>query len=116
MREKQARIDKAIDRKEKQIAYFNSLNAAIQVATARLKKNADSDTWFGEIMSWREQFYMAWENWYKEEIASKEAPKLSKREVEAIMADLDQRRAEQLEEEAFYEAIREAEEGRHVSL
>ncbi len=58
MKEKQNRIDKAIAMKEKQIAYFNSLNAAI----ARCP-----DGTLEEIIEWRDLFLKEWREWYLKE-------------------------------------------------
>ena len=51
--EKQDRIDKAIGNRDKSIAYFNSLNAAIQITQ---KKD--------EIVEWRNWFYQQWKVWH----------------------------------------------------
>ncbi len=59
---KQSRIDKAIDKKEKQIAYFNSLNAAI----AHWSKFPDAKV--DDILLLRDKFYAEWKNWYAQNI------------------------------------------------
>ena len=54
MEEKQGRIDKAIENKNKQIAYFNSVNSAI----ARNPEGSLKD-----ILKWRDDFIDAWRAW-----------------------------------------------------
>ena len=53
---KQMRIDKAIDRKEKGIAYFNSLNSAISFHGV--------GSTLEEVFKTRDRFYQEWKNWY----------------------------------------------------
>lgn len=66
MKEKQKRIDQAIDRKEKSIAYCNSLNAAITfVATLKFGK-AKNETRFEKVLEYRNAFYQKWQEWYME--------------------------------------------------
>lgn len=53
--EKQERITSRIAIKDRSIAYFNSLNAAIsRCPTGTLE----------EIIKWRDDFYKEWETWY----------------------------------------------------
>lgn len=52
---KNRRILKAINHRDKGIAYFNSVNASIQMS--KDKK---------EIIEWRNWFYENWQNWYIE--------------------------------------------------
>jgi hypothetical protein len=53
---KQKRIENAIDRKERGIAYFNSLNSAI----AYCKQGTSIE----EVLKIRDRFYQEWKNWY----------------------------------------------------
>ena len=62
MREKQKRIDKRISIKDRNIAYFNSLNSAIAFCQAFLKPE---EVDFAKILQVREQFYGEWEAWYE---------------------------------------------------
>jgi len=98
VKEKEQRIEKYVDRKEKQIAYFNSLNRAIQVALGRQKKWKDMEELFGEIMTWREQFYQAWLNWFLSEFPDFTAPKLTPEEIEALEEDRLRQEMEEREE------------------
>ena len=65
--EKQERIDKAINSREKSIAYFNSVNAAIELVKTRYgMKISDNKTEELEkfIITWRDWFYSQWQEWY----------------------------------------------------
>jgi len=70
IKDKQKRIDKAIDRRDKSIAYFNSINAAInlygnfdQLAKTNLTKKNIQEV----IIEWRDWFYQEWLDWYEKE-------------------------------------------------
>jgi len=59
---KQKKIDARCNLKDKQIAYFNSLNAAIsRCPTGTLD----------EIIKWRDNFLQEWEKWYVNETTPK---------------------------------------------
>jgi len=62
MREKQKRIDKRIGIKDRNIAYFNSLNSAIAFCQAFLKPD---EVDFAKILEVKDHFYDEWEQWYE---------------------------------------------------
>jgi len=63
-KQKQQRIDRAINMREKQIAYFNSVNSAI----AKQKEGWDWDTFIID----RDKFIELWQEWYLENVEPKE--------------------------------------------
>ncbi|OGT23780.1 MAG: hypothetical protein A2W47_04330 [Gammaproteobacteria bacterium RIFCSPHIGHO2_12_38_15] len=65
IKEKQKRIDAAIASREKSIAYFNSLNAAISLLAATIKEGTILDP-KAFIQEWRDTFYQLWQEWYLE--------------------------------------------------
>lgn len=56
---KNQRIKKAISHRDKQIAYFNSVNAAIQLCSTIKNTINQSD-----IIKWRDWFFEQWQEWY----------------------------------------------------
>jgi hypothetical protein len=80
--EKQKRIDRAINAKEKSIAYMNSVNAAI----ARCPEGS-----LEEILEWRDKFYSAWQDWY---MTNMPLPEMSYREIDARDGQGEARRQE----------------------
>lgn len=67
---KQRRIDRAIDIKQKSIAYFNSVNSAISlIAVIRGKKEAiDTGNITNDLIKLRDWFYQQWQEWYLDSI------------------------------------------------
>jgi hypothetical protein len=64
VKNKQDRIDKAIDIREKSIAFFNSTNSAIEMIKAFGGEGLDMKK---ELVLWREWFYSQWETWHNGE-------------------------------------------------
>jgi len=65
MIEKQERIDKAINQREKSIAYFNSVNAAIEMyRMINTDIEAIDEDQHKVIVKWRDWFYSQWQEWY----------------------------------------------------
>lgn len=58
--EKQKHIERAISQRERSIAYFNSVNAAIE--KQKNKKHWNWKKWEKD----RDRFYEAWQNWFLE--------------------------------------------------
>lgn len=69
---KAAYIEKAQDKKEESIAYFNSVNAAIELISKRMPAEL-SDTQ-KEIVFWRDWFYNEWKNWAAQDENDKRNP------------------------------------------
>ena len=67
MKEKQARIDKAIAMKEKSIAYFNSVNAAISLLAQNIEGKIEAEEMKKSLVYWRDWFFSQWRAWYMEE-------------------------------------------------
>ena len=56
-------------KKDKQIAFFNSTNAAIElVKPIGENKPIDTKRMQDAIKGWRDWFYKEWENWYADNI------------------------------------------------
>ena len=67
--ERQKAIKKAINQKEKGIAYFNSLNASISLLAPKLaaiEGGVPTEDMKTNIIEWRDWFYGQWQNWYIE--------------------------------------------------
>ena len=67
---KHERIKKAINHRDKQIAYFNSVNSAISLLngapdTSKARVGG-VEPLQEKIRFWREWFYQEWQNWYIE--------------------------------------------------
>ena len=71
MKEKQARIDKAIAMKEKSIAYFNSVNAAISLLAQNIEGKIEAEEMKKSLVYWRDWFFSQWRAWYMEETTPK---------------------------------------------
>lgn len=65
---KQEKIDLRCNIKDKNIAFFNSINSAIQMTNAgkSIKDNKDQK-WTDILVDWRNWFYHQWEMWYLRE-------------------------------------------------
>ena len=88
IREKQKRIDKRISIKDRNIAYFNSLNSAISFLQATKGDKFD----FSELLKVRDQFYAEWEIWYQDLLnkIEEEEKKKEQEEFDALKeAELD---------------------------
>ncbi len=66
IKEKNERIDKLIEKKEKSIAYFNSVNAAVALLGSKATKK--------KIIEWRDFFYTEWRRWYLDNIIPQPKP------------------------------------------
>ena len=56
-------------KKEKQIAYFNSNNAAVEMVNGKPPKAEwNAEFYQRQIKFWRDFFYKEWENWYADNI------------------------------------------------
>ena len=104
--EKQKGIKDAISRKEKSIAYFNSVNAAIQLICeyGQVPPETSRDDYFQEeIPKWRDWFYEEWCNWYLDSMPVNDVyktmeSKYSKPTVKrAIKSQSDQDKADDLQ-------------------
>ena len=63
--DKQRKIDKRCNIKDKQIAYFNSVNASIEL----LKDKAlEKEVMEKELRYWRNWFLKEWKQWYLDEV------------------------------------------------
>lgn len=69
--EKQSRIDRAINMKEKSIAYFNSVNSAISLVAPY--KGMTEKEMKEDLIIWRNWFFEQWQEWYIEQT---EVPKI----------------------------------------
>ena len=68
---KDKRIQSFQARKDKQIAYFNSLNAAISFLNGLSesdKSHLSEKDYQENIMRWRDWFFEQWQNWYLDNI------------------------------------------------
>jgi len=66
---KNKRILKAINHRDKQIAYFNSVNSAISLVGENLnalKGGGEPENIKKNIVHWRNWFYEQWQEWYIE--------------------------------------------------
>ena len=75
--EKQTAINKRIDIKDKNIAYFNSVNAAINKQQG---KDWDWVMWVED----RDRFFAEWEKWYEEATTFKSKPLTNEQSAKAI--------------------------------
>ena len=60
-KQKQENIERAINQREKSIAFFNSVNSAIQITEKSLKSPARVKK---DLICWRDWFYEQWQEWY----------------------------------------------------
>ena len=58
---KNTRIHKAMDRKEKSIAFFNSVNSAIALVSGFGKPSMEIDDIKQAVLFWRDWFFSEWE-------------------------------------------------------
>jgi len=66
--EKQERIEIRASKIDKNIAYFNSINSAIQMTnTDKSIKDKKNANWTEILVDWRDWFYQEWEKWYLKE-------------------------------------------------
>ena len=62
IQDKNKRIDKFVDRKERNIAFLNSVNSAISLLAPNVKEISREEMQ-EHIIFWREWFYSEWEKW-----------------------------------------------------
>jgi DNA gyrase/topoisomerase IV subunit A len=108
IKEKQERIEKAIDRKEKSIAFWCSTERAVEIVIGLAKKGEKRVKLEKNISLWRDWFFKQWQEWYLENIVALENQKRDKEETKLLM---DEAFAEQWREseERYWEAIERAE-------
>ena len=98
--EKQQRIDKAIDMKNRSIAYFNSVNAAISVVGIEkgLWEQSEGEQKRESLIKWRDWFYNEWKEWFLKETtpqpvdldkAEKQGEEFKKNVLEAERIEVD---------------------------
>ena len=104
IKEKQARIDKAINIREKSIAYFNSVNSAIELAKFNAKKTDGNEKIQQKLLEWRDWFYQQWQEWYLDEVIPE---KLITEDTDEVNADLQAAQEPQVIEEPIKEPIEE---------
>lgn len=70
---KNKRIDTAIEKREKSIAYFNSINSAISLLGEKAKfgGKSEDETVKKFLIEWRDWFYKQWQEWYLDNIIPK---------------------------------------------
>ena len=81
IKNKNERIGKFIDRKEKNISYLNSLNSAISFVSSFGKKTETLDNNFKMVLEYRDKFIEAWQEWYLDKIVCVPKP-LSDEQIE----------------------------------
>jgi hypothetical protein len=109
--ERDKKIERRCSIKDKQIAYFNSVNAAINLVLG-IKKSPNKD----DIVKWRDWFYEEWQNWYIDNIPI-EPTKVTKEDYIQAKEEAPQKQALQdvadtvIAEEEFNkeEALKQAE-------
>jgi len=104
IKEKQARIDKAINIREKSIAYFNSVNSALELAKFKAKKKDGNEKIQQKLLEWRDWFYQQWQEWYLDEVMPE---KLITEDTDEVNADLQAAQEPQVIEEPIKEPIEE---------
>jgi len=104
IKEKQARIDKAINIREKSIAYFNSVNSAIELAKFKAKKTDGNEKIQQKLLEWRDWFYQQWQEWYLDEVMPE---KLITEDTDEVNADLQAAQEPKVIEEPIKEPIEE---------
>ena len=104
IKEKQARIDKAINIREKSIAYFNSVNSALELAKFKAKKTDGNEKIQQKLLEWRNWFYQQWQEWYLDEVIPE---KLITEDTDEVNADLQAAQEPKVIEEPIKEPIEE---------
>ena len=104
IKEKQARIDKAINIREKSIAYFNSVNSAIELAKFKAKKTDGNEKIQQKLLEWRNWFYQQWQEWYLDEVIPE---KLITEDTDEVNAELQVAQEPKVIEEPIKEPIEE---------
>jgi len=87
IKEKQARIDKAMDRKSKEIAFFNANNCAVQVISNCILEYTKDEDLKRLLQSWRDWFYQEYLTWFFENILPTLQEPKTQKEKEAMATD-----------------------------
>ena len=90
---KQKRIQSFQEKKDKSIAYFNSLNAAIQIVSSYNKKMEFTKAGLRSVFVLRDIILEEWENWYINNIVPSR-PKLTRQDFAQAAKEAPERQAE----------------------